>query len=165
MYFVRTQLSHLYEGMKVIEEIRNAPSLMAIVKQCDTRTYQSFYELGQFLPGAQNHAEFKRLVGQVRNNLTFHYYQCNKLIEEAIKDRAGGQLAKISSVTRGDSAYLWHFKVADDIVDSIVVHQIWSIPRNADLRAEADNVADRVHQIFLWFMDFSGEFIWKYCEQ
>ena len=50
------------------------------------------------------------------------------------------------------------------VVDSIVVRQIWAIPRDADLRVEADKVADRAHQIFLWFVDFSGEFIWKYCE-
>jgi hypothetical protein len=58
---------------------------------------------------------------------------------------------------------LWYFKVADDVVDSIVVRQIWAIPRYADMRAEADKVADRAHQIFRWFVDFAGEFIWKYC--
>lgn len=164
MYFVRTQLAHLYEGLKVIEEIREAATLIALVKQCDAQTQQSFHELEQFVRGGPNRAEFERLVGQVRHNLTFHYFQCETLVERAIEDRAGRQEANASSVTRGDSAHLWHFKVADDIVDSIVVRQIWDIPRNADLRIEADKVADRVHQIFLWFVDFSGEFIWKYCE-
>ena len=165
MYFVRTQLSHLYEGLKVIEEIRNTPALMALVGQCDAQTQQSFHELEQFVTGAPNRAEFERLVGQVRHNLTFHYYQCETLVERAIEDRAGRQEAQTSSITRGDTAYLWHFKVADDIVDSIVVRQIWAIPRGADVRVEADKVADRAHQIFLWFVDFSGEFIWKYCER
>jgi hypothetical protein len=53
--------------------------------------------------------------------------------------------------------------VADDIIDSIVVRQIWGIPKTADLRAEGDKIVDYIHQIFLWFMDFSTEFIWKYC--
>lgn len=59
---------------------------------------------------------------------------------------------------------MWHFKVASDIVDSIVVRQIWNIPREADARIEADKILDRVHQITMWFLDFSAEFIWKYCE-
>ena len=40
----------------------------------------------------------------------------------------------------------------------------WNIPGSSDLRAEADKIADRVHQIFLFFIDFSGEFIWRYCK-
>jgi hypothetical protein len=164
MYFVRTELAHLYEGLDVIEEIKSDATLSAFVNQCDHQTQQSFRELEQFLRNGPKRAEFMQLIGQIRHNLTFHYNQSGTLIERAISDRAGRIEAQISSVTRGDTAYLWHFKVADDIVDSIVVRQIWAIPREADLRAEADKVADRVHQIFLWFLDFSGEFIWKYCE-
>ena len=134
------------------------------MKRCDAETQRSFHELEQFLHGGPNHSEFERLAGQVRHNLTFHYYRCEALIKRAIADRAGRQEARVSSVTRGDTAYLHHLKVADDVVASIVYRQIWRIPRHAELQAEADKVADRVYQIFLWFVDFSGEFIWKYCE-
>jgi len=164
MYFVRIQIAHLHEGLKVIEEIKKDPFLMALVNRCDSQTQQSFKELEQFLTKGSRRAEFEQLVGRVRHNLTFHYDKSGKLIEQAVSDIAGRPDARTSSVTRGDTAYVWHFKVADDIVDSIVVRQIWAIPRAADLRIEADKVADRVHQIFLWFVDFSGEFIWKYCE-
>lgn len=165
MYFVRVQLAHLFEAMKIIEEIKANPELMKLVSRCDTATQQSFHELESFLPGQANRPAFERLVGQVRHNLTFHYHQCSTLISRAIEDRAARPEARLSSITRGDTAFLWHFKIADDIVDSIVVRQIWSIPRTADLRTEADAIAERVHQIFLRFMDFSGEFIWRYCEQ
>jgi hypothetical protein len=40
------------------------------------------------------------------------------------------------------------------LVDSIVVRQIWNITRNADLRVEADKIADRVHQIFCGLLIF-----------
>ena len=163
MYFVRTELAHLYEGLEVIDEIRNDATLSALVGQCDYQTQQSFRALEQFMRNGPRRAEFMQLIGQIRHNLTFHYDQSGTLIERAISDRAGRSEAQTSSVTRGDTAHLWHFKVADDIVDSIVVRHIWAIPREADLRAEADKVADRVHQIFLWFVDFSGELIWKYC--
>ena len=51
---------------------------------------------------------------------------------------------------------------ADDIVDSIVVRQLWGIPRQSDLRLEADMIADYQYEITLSFIDFAGEFIWKY---
>jgi len=163
MYFVRTQLAHLHEGLKVIDSIRKDKALTSLLRRCDNLTQESFRQLEEFLPGGSKRAEFERLVGRVRHNLTFHYDESGKLIERAIEDRASRSEARISSVTRGNTAYLWHFKAPDDLVDSIVVRQIWNIPRNADLRVEADKIADQVHQIFLWFMDFSGEFIWNYC--
>ena len=164
IYFVRLQFAHLYEGLKVIEEIKNDAQLMAVVARCDGQTQRSFNELEQFLPKASKRAEFKQLVELVRHSLTFHYDESGKLIGRAILDRAAHPEARMSSITRGDSAALWHFKVADDIVDSIVVRQIWAIPRNQDTRVVADQIADRVHEIFLWFVDFAGEFIWNCCE-
>lgn len=164
MYFVRAQLAHLHEGFKIIEEIQKDSVLMALVARCDGQTQQSFKELEKFLPKAQYRPEFEQLIGRVRHNLTFHYDESGKLIEQAISDRTSDANATISSITRGDSSSLWHFKIADDVVDSIVVHQIWGIPRTLDTQVEADRIADRVHQILLWFIDFSGDFIWKYCE-
>lgn len=164
MYFVRTQLAHLHEGLKIIEAIRDDSSLMAHVTTCDQETQQSFRNLVSFLPGGLNHSEFERLVGRVRHNLTFHYDVSGKLIKKAISDRANRSNARLSSITRGSAGPLWHFKVADDVIDGIVVRQIWKIPRRSNLREEADKVADRVHQIFLWFVDFAGEFIWRYCK-
>jgi hypothetical protein len=162
MYFVRTQIAHLYEALKVIEAIRNTPALLALVNRCAARTKNSFQNLEQFLPGGPKRDYFEKLVGRIRHNLTFHYNQCDRLIKRALSDRAARSETLVSSLTRGDTAYLWHFKAADDIIDSIVVRQIWRIPRTADLGNEADRVADDLHQIFLCFMDFSGEFIWKY---
>lgn len=163
MYFVRLQLAHLHEGLKIIDALRKDPALLTFVKLCDTQTQESFHKLQQYLPKGPLRKEFEQLVGRVRHNLTFHYDESGKLIENAIADRASRDEARMSSITRGDTGHSWHFRIADDVVDSIVVRQIWDIPANADVRAEADKIADRVHHIFLWFIDFAGEFIWKYC--
>ncbi|MCX7143738.1 MAG: hypothetical protein NT123_22380 [Proteobacteria bacterium] len=163
MYFVRLQIAHLFEGLKVIAEIKNDPALLSLVRQTDAQTQQSFANLEQFLPGGAQRARMEKLMGRIRSNLTFHYEASGRLLERAIADRAARPEARLSSVTRGSTAYLWHFKAADDIVDSVVVRQIWGIPRSADVRLEADKVADELHQVFLWFVDFAGEFIWKYC--
>jgi len=95
-------------------------------------------------------------MGRLRHNLVFHYDESSKLIMKAISDRAERTEARHSSITRGSTAYLWHFKPADDIVDSIVVRQIWGIPRDKDLRAEIDIITDEVHQLFLCFVDLQA---------
>jgi YD repeat-containing protein len=161
MYFVRTQLAHLHEGFKVLDAMRADNALMAHLESCDKETKKSFQNLISFLHGGANHDEFERLVGRVRHNLTFHYDESGKMIEKALADGGNWQ----SSITRASTAHLWHFKIADDIVDSIVVRQIWKIPKSADTRNEADKIADRIHQIFLWYVDFAGEFIWRYCKK
>jgi hypothetical protein len=161
-YFIRAQIAHLNEGLKVIEEIQKDHTLSTLVSQCDRRTQDSFQDVQQYVSGGAKRDRFEQLAGRIRHNLTFHYDQSGKLIERAITD--GAARSRVSSITRGDTIHLWDFKIADDVVDSIVVRQIWNIPRDADLRTEADRIADEVHQIMLSFVDFAGEFIWKYCE-
>ncbi len=70
---------------------------------------------------------------------------------------------KTSSVTRASVGPDWHFELADRVVDEIVCGQIWNIPKNADQSAEADKIIGNIHGVFLSFMDFAGEFIWRYA--
>jgi hypothetical protein len=165
MYFVRIQISHLYEGLKIIDAIRKDPALSNLVGRCGRETQRAFHKLEEFLPEGKNRKEFEKLVGQIRHNLTFHYNESGRLIKRAILDRATCGEANNSSITASDDASSWHFKVADDVVDSIVVRQIWDIPRNTDLRSEVDKTLDRVYEIFLWFVTFSAGFIWKYLNK
>jgi hypothetical protein len=164
MYFIRMQMAHLHEGLKIMQEIRNNNDLMNLVRQCDARTQEAFQNIEKVLPGGSDHNKFKKYLIPIRQNLAFHYNQSGKLIQKALSDRASRPELQFSSLTRGDTAYLWHFKVADDIINSIVVRQIWGIPKTADLLVEADNIVEYLYHIFLCFIDFSGEFIWKYSE-
>lgn len=162
MYFLRAQLSHLHEGLKIIQEIMDDESLMKLVNECDRQTQKSFRELEKYLSGGSKSKEFNKIVGRVRHSLTFHYDESGKQIQKAVTERSGCANARMSTITRGSHAYLWHFKVADDVIDSIVCRQIWGIPKETDLRKEADKVADETYSVFLSFMDFAGEFIWRY---
>jgi hypothetical protein len=164
MYFVRLQIAHLFEALKIIELIRNTSVLLDLVKRCDARTQESFKNLEHYLPGGSKRTEINRIITKVRNNITFHYDETGKIIKTALSDMAEKSDGQISSLTRGNTAYLWNFKIADNLVDSIMVHQIWKISNTVDLQFEADKIVDNLHQIFLLFMDFSGEFIWKYFE-
>ena len=163
MYFVRVQLAHLHEGLKVIQDISENQNLMNLLSGCDEQTKSSFNQLMKFISKGERRNEFEQLVGRLRHNLTFHYDESGKCIERAIDQLASKPETRNTSMTRGSQVYLWHFKLADDLVNSIVVRQIWGIDSIENLQEEADKVADLVHEIFVAFMDFSGEFIWKYC--
>ena len=86
------------------------------------------------------------------------------MVDKALTDRASRSEARRSKITRGDHISLWRFELADDIVDSVVCRQIWKIPRNANLRQEADLKADYGSELCQSFLDFSGEFIFRFIE-
>lgn len=164
MYFVRVELSHLHEALKIIHQLERTPTLRALVEQCDARTQESYAEVLAHAYGGAKHGRFQQLVEQMRHKVAFHYDDSGKLIWWAIEDRASRPDGNHSSITRASEAHRWRFDVADDVVDSMVVRKFWQIPRSADLREEADKIADEVHAVLLRFVDFCGEFIWKYCE-
>jgi hypothetical protein len=164
-YFVRLQISHLNEGLKVISDIRNDPSLMRIVGLCDAHTRATFAKLEQFISGGPERRKFDAAAGRIRHNLGFHYDESGKLIAKALTDRVAKYRDSRTSITRGNAPHLWHFELADEVLDRIVVRNIWNIPDSADLGAEADKMALWIHEVLLAFLDFSGEFIWKFIER
>jgi hypothetical protein len=58
----------------------------------------------------------------------------------------------------------WRSSLADNIVGSIVMSRFLKIPREANLREEANKIVDEVRAVMLRFADFCGEFIWRFCE-
>lgn len=135
------------------------------LSRCDQRTRDSFAKLETYLHGGAANGELHRLIGKLRNQLTFHYGEGgNKLWKRAMEFKSGRGVEGVSTVQRGTDARRWHFQVTEDLVDSIVVRQFWGVPPNLSERDAADNAADEMHAIFLSFMDFAGEFIWTYCE-
>lgn len=162
IYFLRMEFAHLYEGLKVIYQIRRDPILMAFVTDCDQRTQRSFDELLTYQKDGVNHAVLKDLAGKVRHNIAFHYEQAGTLIERAIAELT--KRGRSASVTRADTAPDWHFELADVVVDEVVCRGLWGIAPGPGASARVDEVAMTIHELFLTFMDFSGEFIWRYCK-
>lgn len=109
-----------------------------------------------------DHGLVDRAGNRGHRRWTFHYDETGKLIERAITDRANRVAAQHSPITRGSTGYLWHFQPVDEIVDNIIVSHIWRIPQDKDRRAEVDAILDEMHDIFLAFIDFAGDFIWKF---
>ncbi len=84
---------------------------------------------------------------------------------QAISARARKPESRYSQITRADSVFYWNFTLADQIIDSIVIRNFWEIPEDMDAQDAADQVVGEIHEIFVHFMDFAGEFVWKYFER
>jgi hypothetical protein len=165
MYFIRAQIAHFYEGLDIIPLLKKDKDLSSIIASCNSHTQECLRELEQYVRGGPKRDRLEQLAGKIRHNLVFHYKHSGKLIKKVISHKANSarQQARVSVVTQGDTMHLWHFKLADDVVHDIVVHEIWQIPRGDDVSAKADAIAeDELHNLILMFLDFSGEFIWKY---
>lgn len=163
LYWVRLQIAHMSEAFHIIRQIRDDESLMMVVRSCDTRTRDSFEKLQPFLHGGPRYQEFVQLVEKVRSNVTFHY-QCDRLISKTIGTLADRPQHRLSRVTRGDDVRLWHFEAADAVLDTIVVRELWQVPWARPAGEGANEAVWKTHLMYLDFMDFAGEFIWKYCE-
>lgn len=160
MYFIRLQCGHLTEAMTLIEEIKEDSNLASRVNNCPEFAKNSFKKLERCLKGGPDNGKFEDYVGRIRNNTVFHYDP--KLVSRSLADRASRAESRRSTITKGDDISLWRFGVADDILDSIVCREIWKIPPNADLREEANQYVDFGSDLCKAFLDFCGEFIWRY---
>ena len=165
LYFHRLQMAHFYEGFEQVRAIKADQTLYDLLHRCDVRTQESFRFLDSYLPHGTQRIPFERLFGHIRNNLAFHYDQSGKLIGRAIAELSR-RADPIGSVTRASTAHDWYFQAADRVINSIVCFQSWSIPEDApNLSEQADEIAMECHEIFLRFVDFAGEFIWRFVSR
>ena len=138
---------------------------MRLLERCDAQTQSSFARLEGFLDGGSRQKEFEQLAGRLRHNLVFHYDESGKLIKKSLKRKIEKFPGSMALVTRGSTPIFWYFELADELLDSILVRQIWDIPDAANLREAADEAIMRVHEVLLAFVDFAGEVIWKLTEK
>jgi hypothetical protein len=160
LYFLRLQCGHMNEAMRVIREIRDDAALQAEVDKCSSEARAAFGKLTSCLDSNPGATDFGRYIGAIRNKTAFHYDP--SMVLAALNDRARRAEAATSTITAADELSLWRFEAADYIIDSIVVRQLWKIPRTSDLRAEADRIADYGSDICLSFLIFSSEFTFRY---
>lgn len=163
MYFVRLQCGHLKEAMGLIDEVYKDINFSQRVQRLTRQAQECFHNLVNSLQNGPDHQKFKDYVMKVRHKTIFHYDR--KLVDRALKDRAGRSGTSCSKITRGNHISLWRFELSDDILDSVICRHIWKIPRSADLRQEADRICDFVSNLCVSFLDFCGEFIFSYIQE
>ena len=154
IYFVRLQISHIFEAIKILEEIRDDPDLMRAVDRSGSRTPKAFAALLAF----KGSAEFK-MMARIRNNLTFHYDP--KTIEAALASLVAKHPDATGSMSLGDEPHNWFFEPGDMVGDRAAVREIFKIPEGADVAVETDKIVMRLHEIVQMFGGIAGSLIWQ----
>lgn len=164
LYFSRLQFAHLYEALKIVQQINEDPRLRAMVADCDKQTQKSFASLLPYGKGGTKAARIEELIGRLRNNLTFHYDESGKLFERAIEALAKKDNFQ-AEITRGNRHHLWNFEPAAWIVDQIVTRQQWGIPEHVDAVEAANRKIEEISPIVHSLLDFAGEILWRYASK
>jgi len=163
LYFVRLQCGHLNEVLDLIQEIKSDQDLHRRVGRCSQAAQDAFKKLANCLKGGPDNRRFEKYIGLIRNTTAFHYDK--KLVSRALSDRASRSKARPSRITMGDHINLCRFELADDIVDSLVCHQIWKIPKDANVLNEANRISDFGSDLGRVSLDFCGEFSFRYIQE
>jgi hypothetical protein len=163
MYFIRLQMAHLHEALKIVKRINTHANLLSLINDCPDGTADHFAELLCFAEGGTKRCDFKKYVGSVRNKIAFHYDK--EKIKSALSDRARRRGDVAHFMTVADDIRRVRFQVADDLVNTLVCHHVWEIATDADTRIVADQKADFGFKIYKIFLDFAGVFITRYVEK
>jgi hypothetical protein len=158
-YFVRLQIAHLYEALKIIDDIKNKH--LNDVERCDRLTRASFTRVAEFLENEQ----YESIAGSVRNNVVFHYGHSGKLIARALKAIANKNPAKKVWVTTGRDLHHYNYEPATWVIDHIMLRQIFRLTTDTDLSDAADEVIERLFRIQTDFSDFAVHFIEHYTKK
>jgi hypothetical protein len=110
IYFIRLQMSHIFEAMAIVEEIRDSADLMNAVDRSDPFTKKGFAALLTFIGSP----EYK-IMARIRNNLTFHYDP--KVIERALASLVAKHPDASGSMSLGDDPHNWFFEPGDMVGD------------------------------------------------
>ena len=162
MYFVRVSCGHLNEGVQIIGEVRDHPSLANLLSRCGSEAQSAFTDLCACLPKGNEHKKFERYVGWIRNRVAFHYGAND--VNWALGDRANKSNSGTCSMTLGEDIHSSRFEFADAILDTIVCRRLWQIPVKADVRAEADRISDWCFQKSLQFLVFGEDFVRRFLK-
>ena len=168
MYFVRLQIGHLHEGLKVIKEIYDNETLENFVKTCSCDAKIAFKILCKYIPGGKERTKFEKYFGKIRHNLVFHYQESGDWIKKALRERIDKKGQTSARITLGE-VQKTRYDIADQVVDTIVCRNIFGIPYTvADLqkdRKELDKILMFGSEIAKNFIGFSGEFLHNYVEK
>jgi hypothetical protein len=154
IYFVRLQISHIFEAMKIIAEISSDPALMMVVDRAGSRTKKAFAALLAF----NGSTEFK-IMARIRNNLTFHYDP--RTIELAVASLVAKHPDVSGSLSLGDEPHNWFFELGEMVGNRAAVREIFKVPEGANVGAETDKIVMRLHEVVQMFGGVAASLIWQ----
>lgn len=164
-YFIRLQIGHVEEGLKVIKIIKEDSYYKRILNKLPPDAKESFDKLCSCID--DSNSKWKKYFKLIRSNLSFHYNDSNdsKYIREALKDRVSIKGQKTSKITIGiGNVEETFFELGDEIIDSIVCRKIFKIPYSVKFekdRTDLDNILESGSDICKAFVIFGTYFIYN----
>lgn len=162
MYFVRLIISHVFEALDVIKDMRDTPAMKAEVDKCDDEVKTAFAAVAAFID-----TDDHKMMLRIRNDTAFHYGEgiVSKALTAAAREHPNANL----TMQLGKKAIDWHFEPGDRIIDRIVVREIFKIPPEVKteeaVNKEVTKVVDRMHTMAEKVADFAGYFIWHHASK
>jgi hypothetical protein len=155
-YYLRLQISHSYEALKIVQEMKDKEDFASMLLSCSKDTKKAHEKLLAFL----DHADFK-LMTRIRNNISFHYDPAVVLKSlRRVEERRQRQVAKRKNnvadvrkptdVVNFKTARIAHkseFVPWEVIENDIVLHDIFKLAESdthtEDKKLDADADRDR----------------------
>jgi hypothetical protein len=177
-YFLRLQISHCQEGLKIIREIKNDDALQGLLLSCDKPTKNAYAELEAFLD-----TPVHELMETIRNKVGFHYDPT--MVRDSIRrierrrlrqvgKRKGGlpDTRRPIDVVRFSTAADMHksqYVPWEMVENDIVMHDIFGLAESDThagdkaLDAAADEIVVRLHEVQRIFSFFAINFIMRHA--
>jgi hypothetical protein len=160
LYFDRLLCGHLNETMAIIEELRSGAPTRKLLRRCSEHCQACFEKLASCLKDGANHDRFKQVV-KIRNKVSFHYDE--KLVQRALMDRAS-TAKKPSSITTSNDVRKIRYKVADDILGTLMVHHIWGA-KGDEMNDRLDEALSFTDSLVRALLEFGSEFVTTYVRE
>lgn len=178
-YFLRLQMSHSFEALEIIKEIKASEELTGITLGCDRDAKAAFNELEKFLDD-----DDYKLLARIRNNVGFHYDR--KVVLKSLARVERRRQRQIGKHKQGspdlrravDAVKLTLARKPEDsqfvpwelVENDIVLHDIFKLDESdtiaGDLKldSDADRIVVRLHKVQHHFSIFAARFILKYAK-
>ena len=156
MYFVRLMISHIYEALKLMNDINANSELRNAVGQCDQKTQELFKKIAPLFGGDQ----FKKM-GKVRNDITFHYL--HDKVEPALATLAKKFPNNERPISIGEKSIETYFEPSDRVIDNAVLREIFGLPEDGDPSAEIEKVIESMQLIGEDVATFAALFIFHHA--
>lgn len=177
-YYMRLQISHLFEGLKIIREISQDEMLERMVGACNKETQKAFDHLRDF----KSNPDYK-FMERIRNNLSSHYapkpiVKSLQRLEQRRQRQVDMRKARMPDVRKPidvvkvcveRESYRSKLVPWEIVENDIVLHDIFKLPESdtyegdKKLDADADEIMLRLGRVRTTFGFFAGSFIMRHA--
>lgn len=153
-YFLRVMLSHIHEGLLIIEDISRSQLLRSSVDECDQPTISDFRVLENVIKSPE-----MELLRKLRSRATFHYDE--QLPLNSFRQIAKEQPDRTWSYSEGPEPLDWRFELADAVMERMMdrVFDLKGLRGSDERTAQTEALAIRLQDISRRFTRFAFRYV------